>query len=42
MAIIVLGTKWGDEGKGKPVDILAAKADLCIRAQGATMQATQS
>ncbi len=30
----VLGTQWGDEGKGKLVDILAEKADLIIRAAG--------
>ena len=31
---VVLGAQWGDEGKGKLVDILAQKADLCCRAQG--------
>jgi adenylosuccinate synthase len=30
----VLGTQWGDEGKGKLVDILAEKADIIIRAAG--------
>lgn len=31
---VVLGSQWGDEGKGKLVDILAASADLCCRAAG--------
>ncbi|KAI9747000.1 MAG: hypothetical protein M1815_004742, partial [Lichina confinis] len=34
MATIVLGSQWGDEGKGKLIDILASKADLCARCQG--------
>lgn len=32
--VAVLGTQWGDEGKGKLVDILAAEADLCCRFNG--------
>ncbi|HEX7736461.1 MAG TPA: adenylosuccinate synthase [Ktedonobacteraceae bacterium] len=31
---VVVGTQWGDEGKGKLVDLLSAEADLCIRFQG--------
>lgn len=31
---VVLGSQWGDEGKGKLVDILAAEADLCARCAG--------
>ncbi|CDW52209.1 adenylosuccinate synthetase [Trichuris trichiura] len=31
---IVLGSQWGDEGKGKVVDLLAAKADIVARCQG--------
>ncbi|RYO96832.1 hypothetical protein DL765_011405 [Monosporascus sp. GIB2] len=34
MATIVLGTAFGDEGKGKLVDILSRDAQLCARAQG--------
>ncbi|KAL8689109.1 MAG: hypothetical protein Q9218_005144 [Villophora microphyllina] len=34
MATVVLGTQWGDEGKGKLTDILCANASLCARAQG--------
>lgn len=30
---IVLGTQWGDEGKGKLVDILAQQYDVVARAQ---------
>lgn len=30
---VVLGTQWGDEGKGKIVDMLAATADICCRCQ---------
>lgn len=31
---VVLGSQWGDEGKGKLVDILAAEADVCARCAG--------
>ena len=31
---MVLGTQWGDEGKGKIVDILAKQYDIVARAQG--------
>ncbi|KAF2719811.1 Adenylosuccinate synthetase [Polychaeton citri CBS 116435] len=34
MATIVLGAQWGDEGKGKIVDVLSEGAQLCCRAQG--------
>lgn len=30
----MLGAQWGDEGKGKLVDILAAEADVCARCAG--------
>lgn len=33
-AFIVLGAQWGDEGKGKMTDYLAAKADVVVRFQG--------
>ncbi len=32
--IVVVGTQWGDEGKGKIVDFLAAQADVVARFQG--------
>ncbi|MFA5928933.1 MAG: adenylosuccinate synthetase [Candidatus Margulisiibacteriota bacterium] len=31
---IVIGTQWGDEGKGKITDILSEKADIVVRYQG--------
>ncbi|KAJ5054842.1 uncharacterized protein L3040_001104 [Drepanopeziza brunnea f. sp. 'multigermtubi'] len=34
MATIVLGAQWGDEGKGKLVDILCPTVEICARAQG--------
>ncbi len=33
-SVIVLGTQWGDEGKGKIVDYLAQKADAVVRYSG--------
>ncbi|MBI4566991.1 MAG: adenylosuccinate synthase [Planctomycetes bacterium] len=30
----ILGLQWGDEGKGKVVDLLAARADVVVRCQG--------
>jgi len=32
--VTVIGAQWGDEGKGKIVDWLAAKADMVVRFQG--------
>ncbi|MBW1741149.1 MAG: adenylosuccinate synthase [Deltaproteobacteria bacterium] len=32
--IVVIGTQWGDEGKGKVVDVLATKAHVVVRFQG--------
>jgi adenylosuccinate synthase len=31
---VVLGLQWGDEGKGKVIDLLADRADLVVRCQG--------
>ncbi|CAG8541758.1 15377_t:CDS:10 [Funneliformis caledonium] len=31
---VVLGSQWGDEGKGKLVDLLAQEADVCARCAG--------
>lgn len=33
-ANIVIGTQWGDEGKGKIIDILASRAEVVVRSQG--------
>ena len=32
--VVVIGTQWGDEGKGKVVDLLASRVDLVVRFQG--------
>lgn len=34
MATVVLGSQFGDEGKGKLVDILCSEADVCARSAG--------
>ena len=31
---VIVGTQWGDEGKGKVVDFLTETADVVVRAQG--------
>ncbi|WP_347292678.1 adenylosuccinate synthase [uncultured Brachyspira sp.] len=33
-SVIIVGTQWGDEGKGKIVDYLANKAQYVVRSQG--------
>jgi len=33
-ATILVGTQWGDEGKGKATDLLAARTDFVVRYQG--------
>jgi adenylosuccinate synthase len=33
-ATVIVGAQWGDEGKGKVVDLLAEKSDLVARYQG--------
>jgi adenylosuccinate synthase len=32
--VVVVGTQWGDEGKGKVTDFLAERADVIVRYQG--------
>jgi len=34
MNIVLVGTQWGDEGKGKIIDILSQKVDFVVRYQG--------
>jgi adenylosuccinate synthase len=34
VVIAVIGGQWGDEGKGKIIDLLAERSDMVIRAQG--------
>ena len=31
---VILGAQWGDEGKGKLVDILSADYEICARVAG--------
>ena len=31
---ILIGAQWGDEGKGKIIDVLTAKANIVVRSQG--------
>ena len=33
-SVVILGTQWGDEGKGKIVDMLTEQADAVVRFQG--------
>ena len=30
----IVGANWGDEGKGKITDVIAAQSDIVIRFQG--------
>ena len=32
--VVVIGSQWGDEGKGKIVDWLSSRADVIVRFQG--------
>ena len=32
--VVVIGSQWGDEGKGKIVDWLSKRADIIVRFQG--------
>ncbi len=32
--VVVLGTQWGDEGKGKIVDLLTERAKYVVRYRG--------
>ena len=32
--VVVLGTQWGDEGKGKIADLLTSRAGIVVRSQG--------
>jgi adenylosuccinate synthase len=32
--IVIVGAQWGDEGKGKIVDLLAEHAEMVMRFQG--------
>ena len=32
--VVVVGVQWGDEGKGKIIDVLSSEADVVVRCQG--------
>ena len=32
--IVLVGAQWGDEGKGKIIDVLTEKSDVIVRTQG--------
>ena len=32
--VVVVGAQWGDEGKGKLVDVLSERVDFVVRYQG--------
>ena len=40
-SIVVVGTQWGDEGKGKITDFLAEQADVIARFSGGNNADTQ-
>ena len=40
-SVVVVGTQWGDEGKGKITDFLSANAEVIARYQGVIADATQ-
>lgn len=33
-AIVLVGSQWGDEGKGKATDLLGSRVDYVVRYQG--------
>ena len=39
--VVVIGAQWGDEGKGKVVDIYTEFADAVVRYQGGNNAATR-
>ncbi|MBP7055924.1 MAG: adenylosuccinate synthetase, partial [Candidatus Omnitrophica bacterium] len=32
--IVIIGAQWGDEGKGKVIDVYSRKVDIIVRYQG--------
>ena len=40
-SVVVVGTQWGDEGKGKITDFLSQDAEVIARYQVETMQVTR-
>ena len=33
-SVVIVGSQWGDEGKGKMTDYLSQEADVVVRSQG--------
>ena len=40
-SVVVVGTQWGDEGKGKITDFLSENAEVVARYQGGEMPVTR-
>ena len=40
--VVILGSQWGDEGKGKIVDLLTDKASVVARFQGGSQRRSYS
>ena len=38
--LVVIGSQWGDEGKGKITDYFACRADMVVAIRAATMPGT--
>ena len=38
--VVVVGSQWGDEGKGKIVDWLSSEADVVVLSRGGITQVT--
>lgn len=41
MLTAIVGINWGDEGKGRMVDLLAQEQDIVVRYQGGNTPATR-
>ena len=41
-ATVVVGTQWGDEGKGKFTDLVAKEMELVVRYQGCLLYTSPS
>ena len=39
--VVIVGVQWGDEGKGKFVDLLAQEIDYVVRFQGGNNAASR-
>ena len=39
--LVIVGSQWGDEGKGKITDYIAQESDVVVRSQGEITQDIQ-